>query len=65
MVARKGTDVERLSTRQDDEVIEVALLLPSTRLEALMDLSKNRGQSVGQILRSLIERELTVTNVAC
>ncbi len=65
MVARKGTDVERLSTRQEDEVIEVALLLPSTRLEALMDLSKNRGQSVGQILRSLIERELTVTNVAC
>ena len=65
MVARKGTDVERLSTRQEDEVIEVALLLPSTRLEALMDLSKNRGQSVGQSLRSLIERELTVTNVAC
>ena len=65
MVARKGTDVERLSTRQEDEVIEVALLLPSTRLEALMDLSKNRGQSVGQILRSLIERDLTVTNVAC
>ena len=65
MVARKGTDVERLSTRQEDEVIEVALLLPSTRLEALMDLSKNRGQSVGQILRSLIERVLTVTNVAC
>jgi len=65
MVARKGLVDERLSTRREDEVIEVTLLLSNSRLEALLDLSRDRGQTVGQILRDLIERELSVTNVAC
>ena len=41
-----------------DEVVELGLLLPVSRAEALVDLSRKRHQSVGQILRSLIEQAL-------
>jgi hypothetical protein len=40
------------------EVVEVALLLPKRRADALRDLARRRRQSVGQILRALIEREV-------
>jgi hypothetical protein len=65
MAATTGSTDARLGTRRAEEVIEIALLLPATRMDALLDLSKNRGQSVGQILRSLIERELSVCEIAC
>ncbi|CAN5735676.1 hypothetical protein BH23PLA1_BH23PLA1_32870 [soil metagenome] len=44
--------------RSFDDVVEIGLLLPTRRAEALMALSQERRESVGQILRSLIEREL-------
>ncbi len=40
-------------------VVEIGLLLPSNRAAALMNLARNRQESVGQVLRKLIERELT------
>lgn len=40
------------------DIVELSLLLPKTRAEALIDLSRRRHESVGQILRSLIERAL-------
>lgn len=40
------------------EVVEINLLLPSSWADALLEMSKRRGQSVGQILRSLIDRAL-------
>ena len=40
------------------EVVEIALLLPTQRAEALVALSRRRQQSVGQILRQLIDRAL-------
>lgn len=40
------------------EVVEIALLLPTKRAEALVDLSRRRRQSVGQILRQLIDAAL-------
>lgn len=40
------------------EIVEIALLLPRNRAEALMNLSRQTHQSVGQILRALIERAL-------
>jgi hypothetical protein len=43
---------------KDDEVVEITLLLPASRAEALIALSRKRGQSVGQILRGLIDRAL-------
>lgn len=39
--------------------MEIGLLLPSTQAAALVELSKTRRESVGQILRALIHRELT------
>lgn len=40
------------------EIVEIALLLPTSRVEALIALSKRRKQSVGQILRQLIDTAL-------
>jgi hypothetical protein len=42
-----------------DDVVEINLLLPANRAEALLALSRQRRQSVGQILRQLIDRALT------
>lgn len=41
-----------------DEVVEISLLLPTKRAEALVALSIRRNQSVGQILRQLIDYAL-------
>jgi hypothetical protein len=40
------------------EIVEIALLLPKNRADALVQLSRQKHQSVGQILRSLIDRAL-------
>jgi hypothetical protein len=42
----------------DNEVIEVSLLLPASWAQHLMLLSRQRRQSVGQILRSMIGQAL-------
>lgn len=41
-----------------DDIVEINLLLPSQWARDLMELSRERGQSVGQILRSMIGRAL-------
>ena len=41
-----------------DGVVEVGLLLPTKRAAALIRLAQDRRESVGQVLRKLIEREL-------
>jgi hypothetical protein len=42
----------------DNEVVEISLLLPARWAQDLMELSRERGQSVGQILRSMIGEAL-------
>lgn len=44
------------STRND--VVEINLLLPSEWADSLVELSKARRESVGQILRSIIRQAL-------
>ena len=44
----------------NENVVEIGLLLPAKRAEALIRLAKDRQESVGQILRKLIERELAL-----
>ena len=39
-------------------VVEIALLLPVNRAEALVELAHRRRQTVGQLLRRLIDRAL-------
>lgn len=41
-----------------DGVVEIGLLLPAKRAADLIRLAQNRHESVGQVLRRLIEREL-------
>ena len=41
-----------------DGVVEIGLLLPAKRAAALLRLAQDRHESVGQVLRKLIEREL-------
>ena len=53
-----GLDASILSAEPRGEIVEVALLLPKRRADDLIDLAKRRRQSVGQILRTLIEREV-------
>src|SRR5262245_39015817 len=43
----------------DREVVEIKLLLPASWANALIEMSKRRQQTVGQILRSIIRRALT------
>ncbi len=47
--------------RPREDVVEIALLLPAKQAEALVALSRRRQQSVGQILRGLIQRALSQT----
>jgi hypothetical protein len=41
-----------------DDVVEVSLLLPSQWANDLIDLARERRQSVGQIIRSMIAHAL-------
>jgi hypothetical protein len=42
-----------------DGVVEIGLLLPTKRAAALLRLARDRHESVGQILRKMIDRELS------
>ena len=42
-----------------DDVVEIGLLLPARRAADLAKLARERGQSVGQVLRKLIDGELS------
>ena len=41
-----------------DDVVEIGLLLPKNRAAALLALAKDRHETVGQILRKLVDRAL-------
>jgi hypothetical protein len=50
--ARTGSGVS-------DDIVEIGLLLPAHRAEALLALSRQRHQSIGQILRGLIDQAIS------
>ena len=52
------TFAPNVGSRGTDEVVEINLLLPSQWAQDLMELSRERQQSVGQILRSMIGHAL-------
>ena len=49
------------ATSGSDGVVEIGLLLPADRAAALIHLARTRRESVGQMLRRLIDRELSET----
>ena len=57
---KQGSDAETFGKYGRDEVVELAILLPAGRAEALVDLSRKRRESVAQILRGLIDQALAI-----
>ena len=53
-----GTGADQVP-RTHDDVVEIGLLLPTNRAAALLKLAQERHESVGQVLRKLIDRELS------
>ncbi len=43
---------------ESEGVVEIGLLLPAQRAADLLRLARDRHESVGQVLRKLIDREL-------
>ena len=58
MVAPPSISAAQTGRSKPSDVIEIGLLLPSSRVNALIELSKKKQQSVAQILRGLIDRAL-------
>jgi hypothetical protein len=58
MMSLTGTEAPTFPGDRHGEIVEIALLLPKNRAEALLALSARRHQSVGQIIRGLIDRAL-------
>jgi hypothetical protein len=59
MAGFQGTAMSQSILPSPEEVVEIGLLLPKNWADALIELSKRKQQSVGQILRRLIDRALT------
>jgi hypothetical protein len=53
-----GAGLAKSASGTTDGVVEIGLLLPTNRAAALMRLAQDRRESVGQVLRELIDREL-------
>lgn len=55
---RIDTPATEMGNGPCDDIVEINLLLPTRWACDLMELSRERGQSVGQILRSMIGQAL-------
>ena len=58
MAPLDGTPAPSMGNARNGDVVEIPLLLPTSWAEGLVDLSRRRNQSVGQILRGLIDQAL-------
>ena len=58
MAPSDGTFAKSSGTAASGDVVEIGLLLPAEWADALLEISKRRRQSVGQILRGMIDRGL-------
>jgi hypothetical protein len=53
-----GGQFKAMPANASDGVVEIGLLLPSQRAAQLLQLAQDRHESVGQLLRKLIDREI-------
>ena len=58
MAPIEGTYATATGTGLSGEVVEIGLLLPASWATGLQQMSQRRGQSMGQLLRDLIDRAL-------
>jgi hypothetical protein len=61
-VSDLGASLSRANSPED--VVEIGLLLPAHWAVALIELSKQRHESVGQLLRAVIGRALAENDAA-
>ncbi len=62
MAVKTGSDVVMRGTEAREPLVEVSLFLTAERIEALKALSKQRRESVAQILRGWIDQGLCGAN---
>jgi hypothetical protein len=55
MAVFSGIDAPNAGTRTGDEIVEISLLLPASRVDDLVELARRRGQTVARLLRVLID----------
>lgn len=53
-----GTSAKYLGSPSQGDVVEISLLLPTAWADALLEMSRRKRQSVGQIVRGMIDRGL-------
>ncbi len=58
MASIQGTTAPPIGSHESGDVVEIGLLLPTSWADALLEMSKRRRQSIGQILRTMIDRGL-------
>lgn len=58
MAPTDGTSARKLGMASSAEVVEIGLLLPSSWADALLEMSQRKRQSIGQLLRNMIDRGL-------
>lgn len=51
-------DVHDVEPKPTDDVVEIGILLPAKRAVDLIELARGRKETVGQMVRRLIDREL-------
>jgi hypothetical protein len=61
-VCPSNTNAAFCGNTMTDDVVEIGLLLPAEWAGALLELSKKRQESVGQLLRAFIGRALIENN---
>ena len=54
-----GSPALKKGMHHPGDIVEIGLLLPANRADALVELSRRRHQSVSQFLRGLIDNALT------
>ena len=59
MSSLRGSPALKNGMNNPGDIVEIGLLLPASRADALVELSRRRHQSVSQLLRGLIDHALT------
>jgi hypothetical protein len=65
MATSDGTSARSIGIARSPEVVEIGLLLPASWADALVDMSRRRGQTVAQLLRGMIDRALIDEQSTC
>ena len=60
MTSEQDPNLDRMI---DDHVVEIGILLPANRAADLIQMARVRQESVGQMLRKLIDRELSTSDI--